>query len=113
LLKMRKTSLTVEPPGSVRMASPAIASKGNWREMFSGMRHVVQGSVSFPLTTPYHGCPTTDWYRRGGRKLPAALGFDPAPCSRRQGLIRFTNSPGAVSPAHKVSHQEWELRCWD
>jgi hypothetical protein len=44
LLKMRKTSLTVELSGSVRMASPAIASKGNWREVFSGMRHVVKAA---------------------------------------------------------------------
>jgi hypothetical protein len=45
LLKMRKTSLAVELPGSVRMASPAIAAKGNWRRIFSGMRHVVKSAA--------------------------------------------------------------------
>jgi hypothetical protein len=42
LLKMRKTSLTVVPFGSRSMTSPANPVKGNWREVFSGMRQVVK-----------------------------------------------------------------------
>jgi hypothetical protein len=55
LLKMRKTSLTVVKPGSVRITSPAMAPKGNCNRMFSGIWQAEKLGVQAAICAPDAG----------------------------------------------------------